>query len=901
MVNLRLDVQLFYILVSLYFYISGNDGIGIRKYDKKDLLALREEVREMFQHAYSSYLKYAYPYDELRPLTCDGMDTWGSYSLTLIDALDTLAVMGNYTEFQRVVDIVTTKANFDSNINVSVFETNIRIVGGLLSAHLLSHRAGVELEPGWPCNGPLLRLAEDVAKRLIAAFDTTTGMPYGTVNLRHGVPPGETSVTCTAGVGTFIVEFGTLSRLTGDPVYEEVALNALHALYNHQSPIGLVGNHIDVLTGRWTAQDSGIGAGVDSYFEYLVKGAILLNRPELMAMFNDVRVGINKYLKRGDWYLWVSMQKGQVTLPVFQSLEAYWPGVLSLIGDVNTGMKSIHNYYQVWKQYGFTPEFYNIPQAEVGLNRQSYPLRPELVESAMYLYRATGDPFLLDIGVHILRSIQHSAYTPCGYATIEDTRDHTQENRMESFFLAETTKYLYLLFDPDNFIHNKGQHGTVFTLPSGKECILDAGGYIFNTEAHPLDPGALLCCSGDRDEPFYSKANDKSDFQGDRLRKPNVKTVREESFNEHTANPENSEEGLKPSIKLASALDSEAIIQEKHDFLKNLEKSSAVDIVNLKPMKMERFKFLAPQIRLLTEVIEEYLAVIPSNGKANLTDKKILLKKFFKYLENFVKNGDFKYNLSQIIHLRKVVAETVQVLARELIQNYNGLDTNHNNGNQPLMDQTEIKGKGSRSSKYYLQEQLINNLLKKLDVFNMENDESSYAEKNNELNETPEMENDSEDTILNDILILSNKTLHLIADSEVETSTSKLSGSDVSGNAFISKLSKESWKSEEITYQVDDKERVAPVSKLDSSPLFTDKVETSSENPVPLPEFVSKFLLSSGSGGSDFDPQQLLERIRTGPGYKRNVTWSESYELLSCSPQPFLTRISLSGEFFNSN
>lgn len=87
-------------------------------------------------------------------------------------------------------------------------------------------------------------------------------------------------------------------------------------------------------------------------------------------------------------------------------------------GDVSTGMKSIHNYYQVWKQYGFTPEFYNIPQAEVGLNRQSYPLRPELVESAMYLYRATGDPFLLDIGVHILRSIQHSAYTPCGYATV---------------------------------------------------------------------------------------------------------------------------------------------------------------------------------------------------------------------------------------------------------------------------------------------------------------------------------------------------------------------------------------------------------------------------------------------------------------------------------------------------
>ncbi|KAL1122917.1 hypothetical protein AAG570_003242 [Ranatra chinensis] len=448
----------------------------------------------MFEHAYTSYLKYAYPYDELRPLTCDGIDTWGSYSLTLIDALDTLAVMGNYSEFQRVVSIVTANANFDANINVSVFETNIRIVGGLLSAHLLSQRAGVTLEPGWPCNGPLLRLAEDVARRLIAAFATPTGMPYGTVNLRYGVPPGETTVTCTAGVGTFILEFGTLSRLTGDPIYEEVAMNALHSLYDQKSPIGLFGNHIDVMTGRWTAQDSGIGAGVDSYFEYLVKGSILLQRPELMAMFNKIRQPIDRYLKKDNWYVWASMNKGQVTLPVFQSLEAYWPGVLALVGDIDSALRSMHNYNAIWKQYGFTPEFYNIGEGAAGNNRESYPLRPELAESAMYLYRATGDPAMLDIGVNILRSIQHSAKTPCGYATIKDVRDHTQENRMESFFLAETTKYLYLLFDPNNFIHNRGHHGRVHTLHSGRQCILDAGGYIFNTEAHPIDPGALLCC-----------------------------------------------------------------------------------------------------------------------------------------------------------------------------------------------------------------------------------------------------------------------------------------------------------------------------------------------------------------------------------------------------------------------
>lgn len=64
---------------------------------------------------------------------------------------------------------------------------------------------------------------------------------------------------------------------------------------------------------------------------------------------------------------------------------------------------------------------------------------------------------------------------------------------MESFFLAETTKYLYLLFDTDNFIHNQGEHGTIIDTPNG-ECVIEAGGYIFNTEAHPIDPSALYCC-----------------------------------------------------------------------------------------------------------------------------------------------------------------------------------------------------------------------------------------------------------------------------------------------------------------------------------------------------------------------------------------------------------------------
>lgn len=196
----------------------------------------------MFYHAYNGYMTHAYPLDELRPLTCDGHDTWGSYALTLVDALDTLVILGNYTEFRRASRMLLDHLDINRNVNVSVFETNIRgqwssfsvftrlhvsnpftifetfllVVGGLLSAHLFSRRAGFEVEPTWPCSGPLLRYAEMFASKLLPAFDTPTGMPYGTVNLAsNGVPPNETPVTCVAGVGTMILEFGTLSRLTG--------------------------------------------------------------------------------------------------------------------------------------------------------------------------------------------------------------------------------------------------------------------------------------------------------------------------------------------------------------------------------------------------------------------------------------------------------------------------------------------------------------------------------------------------------------------------------------------------------------------------------------------------------------------------------------------------------------
>ncbi|XP_028265180.1 ER degradation-enhancing alpha-mannosidase-like protein 2 [Parambassis ranga] len=304
------------------------------------------------------------------------------------------------------------------DVNASVFETNIRVVGGLLSAHLLAGRAGMQLEPGWPCSGPLLRMAEDAARKLLPAFQTPTGMPHGTVNLLNGVSPTETPVTCTAGVGTFILEFATLSRLTGDPAFENAARQALRALWKTRSDIGLVGNHIDIVSKKWVAQDAGIGAGVDSYFEYLVKGAIMLQDEELLSMFQAYDRAIQNYTRFDDWYLWVQMHKGTVTMPVFQSLEAFWPGLQSLLGNLDSAVRTFQNYYSVWRQFGGLPEFYSIPQGYTVDKREGYPLRPELIESAMYLFRATDDHTYLQLGLDALESIERITKTPCGYASV---------------------------------------------------------------------------------------------------------------------------------------------------------------------------------------------------------------------------------------------------------------------------------------------------------------------------------------------------------------------------------------------------------------------------------------------------------------------------------------------------
>ncbi|RAL38801.1 hypothetical protein DM860_013482 [Cuscuta australis] len=464
----QLRILLLCLLTFSGLFVSNTLSEGVTPKEAKDL---RDEVREMFYHAFNGYMEHAFPRDELKPLSCEGEDTLGGYALTMIDSLDTLALLGDQERFTTSVEWIGKNLRFDINKTVSVFETTIRVLGGLLSAHLIAsdYNTGMKV-PSY--DDELLYLARDLAQRMLPAFDTPTGIPFGSVNLLHGVDDNENKVTSTAGGGTLVLEFGVLSRLTNNPVFEQVAKNAIRGIWARRSKINLVGAHIDVFTGEWTQKEAGIGTSVDSFYEYLLKAHLLFGDKEYLFIFQEAYRAVMTYLYSDPWYVEVNMNSAALVWPLFNSLQAFWPGLQVLAGDIEPAIRTHAAFFSVWKKYGFTPEGFNLATLNVQPGQKSYPLRPELIESTYWLFKATRDPRYLDVGRDILTSLQYGARCTCGYCHISDVEFHKQEDRMESFFLAETVKYLWLLFDlaagPDNIVEN-GPYK-----------------YIFSTEGHLL-------------------------------------------------------------------------------------------------------------------------------------------------------------------------------------------------------------------------------------------------------------------------------------------------------------------------------------------------------------------------------------------------------------------------------
>jgi len=542
-------------------------------------------IKDMFIHAYDSYMYHGFPAPEVKPISCApaSFKLVKIPGLTLIDSLDTLVILGNYTEFARAVErlrflndnvyeatgIYTTGGGlFNINHNVSVFETNIRVLGGLLSAHQLAtaflegkvleqevwaedksvligvhHRnpgkddckekgetvSGIlssncdttstilkcKQEPSpevmchnqtdrhWVYDGFLLELARDIGDRLLPAFNTLTGIPYGTVNLLSGVPKGETPIASLAGGGTLSLEMELLSRLTGNNEYGRAAKLAARAIWMRRSPLGILGKHICTITGQWTETLSGIGSNSDSFYEYMIKHHILFPEDadfwlQLVAAYG----GVHNETRVGEWYGDVEMYKGrsQSGAPrrVLEALMAFYPGMQVLLGEVTPAARTLNSFFLVREYLGFLPERFQYDSWKVDHGGGNHLLRPELLESAYFLHRsskgfqsqfrsrlnnytASDSSGWVWSGDFALHTIEKLARAECGYGSLRDVSPETSGkleakrnqirllDEMPSYFLSETLKYLYLLFDDNNILHTDEERDWVFT-----------------TEAHPI-------------------------------------------------------------------------------------------------------------------------------------------------------------------------------------------------------------------------------------------------------------------------------------------------------------------------------------------------------------------------------------------------------------------------------
>ncbi|XP_038946378.1 ER degradation-enhancing alpha-mannosidase-like protein 3 isoform X5 [Rattus norvegicus] len=457
---------------------------GAAPMSREEKQKLGNQVLEMFDHAYGNYMEHAYPADELMPLTCRGRvrgqepsrgdvdDALGKFSLTLIDSLDTLVVLNKTKEFEDAVRKVLRDVNLDNDVVVSVFETNIRVLGGLLGGHSLAIMLKEKGEYMQWYNDELLQMAKQLGYKLLPAFNTTSGLPYPRINLKFGIrkPEARTGTetdTCTACAGTLILEFAALSRFTGATVFEEYARKALDFLWEkRQRSSNLVGVTINIHTGDWVRKDSGVGAGIDSYYEYLLKAYVLLGDDSFLERFNTHYDAIMRYISQPPLLLDVHIHKPMLNARTWMdALLAFFPGLQVLKGDIRPAIETHEMLYQVIKKHNFLPEAFT---TDFRVHWAQHPLRPEFAESTYFLYKATGDPYYLEVGKTLIENLNKYARVPCGFAAMKDVRTGSHEDRMDSFFLAEMFKYLYLLF------------------ADKEDIIFDIEDYIFTTEAHLL-------------------------------------------------------------------------------------------------------------------------------------------------------------------------------------------------------------------------------------------------------------------------------------------------------------------------------------------------------------------------------------------------------------------------------
>lgn len=489
-------------------------------------VARQQKVKDAFIHAWSGYKAHAMGYDELMPLSHRGVDGLGGLGATVIDALDTAMIMGADEVVYEAGSWIEKHLpqRIEGKGQVNLFETTIRVLGGLLSAyHLSGGDQGKIPQQKGPNPSIYLENARNLADRLLTAFTASpSDIPYSDVVLHEkSAHPAPDGLSSTAEVATVQLEFNYLSYLTGDPKYSVEAMKVLQHIKTLPKVEGLVPIYINPQSGRFSGDNIRLGSRGDSYYEYLIK-VWLQQRGSNFSYLHDMYVeamkGVKHLLVRKsvpNGLLFVGElpygQEGRFS-PKMDHLVCFLPGTLALgatkgltkeramrenlltFEDMEN-LKLAEDLAQTCVEIysvtstGLAPEiaYFNIEgDSEGGPNGGNksskylndiiiHPadrhnlLRPETVESLFYLYRITGDSKYREWGWQIFEAFEkYTKIDSGGYTSLDDVTviPPHRRDKMETFFLGETLKYIYLLF------------GNSTTIP------LDE--YVFNTEAHPF-------------------------------------------------------------------------------------------------------------------------------------------------------------------------------------------------------------------------------------------------------------------------------------------------------------------------------------------------------------------------------------------------------------------------------
>lgn len=438
-------------------------------------------VVESFRHAWKGYKTHAWGHDNLKPLS--GMPSdWFSLGLTIVDALDTAFIMGLTEEFDEGREWISKELVFTRNKDVNFFEVTIRVLGGLLTNY---HYTQDEM---------FLKKAEDLGDRLMAAFNSPSGIPYSDVNLgtRTAHAPEWSHYSTTAEVTTVQLEFRELSRASNNPAFEDAAAAVSEKIHQLPKKHGLVPIFINPNTGQFLPHATiTLGARGDSYYEYLLKQWLHTGKTinYLLDDYLTAIEGVREFLARRSMpnkYLFIGelLAGSEAFNPKMDHLTCFLPGTLAL-GHAN-GLPDWHmtmaeelmtTCYLTYKAHPtfLAPEIthFNLASATSDMYTKTADahslLRPEFIESLFYMYQITGNTTYQDWGWQIYQGLEKYAKVPNGYTSLANvkTEKPVQRDMMESFFLSETLKYLYLLFSDDRYL-------------------IDLTKYVFNSEAHPL-------------------------------------------------------------------------------------------------------------------------------------------------------------------------------------------------------------------------------------------------------------------------------------------------------------------------------------------------------------------------------------------------------------------------------